>query len=138
MRFEGLILSLLITVAFSLTGCGHAGVGVTAEEANKSIHQDFNIPDDARQVTYLTNPRATSVSVWLSEESFKRWANSKGWSLAPIAKHNPSSMIVLDGSETGATVTVSEGWRFMEEGGVGYGGTFDADREVATVVFGAN
>lgn len=129
------LLLVLMPILMS-SGCGsRIGIDVSSQDANASVHQRFMIPDSSTKVRYVSSVRSSVVNAWISEAEFRKWARVHDWQIVE-AEPGDNAMITLikdDGSTTAALM--SRGYRFHDEGRVGFGGAYDSEHGIASVTW---
>ena len=139
MRFSEIITIAIASSCLVFMGCDSTriGSGVSVVEANRSVHQKFDIPPTAEDVRYSSNITHTTVDLKISRGNFLSWSRKKGWNCEPIRSEEPEIRYTLqeDGS-FGDTQLVHDGLSFDEkDGDFGFFGVFDSRVGRATVIF---
>lgn len=129
----------LAVLLLTISGCKPSvGIDVSPQKANATIHQRFRIPALSEKVRFVTSVRSSAVNAWLSEEEFLKWAHDRGWPLEPVKREDDRSIVLLREDGSLEVVPMSRGYRFLEEGRVGFGGAYDTERGIAGVNYFSN
>lgn len=131
----GLSICLFLTATLMTKGFECSGSGVSAEEANRDMHQNFLLPPSAKDVNYLSDIWHSEVEFAISETDFVNWCQSRGWRTISMAPDELASYQSIFGGERRFRI-IQDGLRSMErQGGPGFYGVFDRTLRRASVQY---
>jgi len=105
---------LLVTAAGLLIAWNwnRVGIDVTAQEANRSLHQAFSVPGSATRIRFLSNPRHTMLTFQVSQESFDAWCASMKFKKRLITPESAAPGFDIVDGDTVRLLVLEEGVSF--------------------------
>ena len=129
---------LILPVALILvliSGWSGSDFEVGPDEANARIHQKFEIPPSARNVSYESNPRATRVTFTIARKDFEEWMRKKEFRTRPVTPEWPASRFIFVAPGKYVFDILKEGIAFDSEGTCGISGSFGFEDGLCSAVF---
>ena len=128
---------VILTLVTLPVACNRTGVDVTPEEANRELHQDFAVPDDASNVRFNSDATTSYLVAKISRESVEEWCADKGWGLRPIKEEDTA---LFRGSNDDGSVddpaAVSDGFILRsEEGECSFYGVYASETGMISIMY---
>lgn len=127
-----LVSSALLCAALIMVDWTRTGFDVSPADANKTMHQRFDIPAQARNVCFISTPRSTRVAFSISRPDFDLWVRHMEFR-TEVKSPAAGFKIAKPGQEV--LIIIENGVCFTDGQSCGISGSFDLAAGICCAVF---